>query len=132
VYLPIRDSIIGLIHPAFTLQHPDLPIAYDNQAFDRDAQPEKFVDLTIDFLEAEQANLGINPRTRIRGVVSITYVCRRGLGARDALATLDWFSSLLKYRSLGSIQMQAPKALPGDTVPGWYSPMLHVPFYADS
>jgi hypothetical protein len=132
VYLPIRDALVGMIHPAFTTQFPDLPIVWDNQPFDRNAQPERFVEVSVEFLDAAQVALGLNPKTRVNGTVCVTYVCRSGLGAREALAVLDWFSTFLKYRVLGSLQLREPRVNPGDAIPGWYTPTLHVPFHVDA
>jgi hypothetical protein len=131
MFLPVRDALVGLIHPEFLAQFPDLPIVYDNQPFERNAQPEKFVEVSIVFDDSSQVFLGSDPLTRVQGTVEVLYICRAGLGSREALAVLDWFSQLLKYRVVGRLQLRHPKVSPGDSVPGWYSPSLAVGFHVD-
>lgn len=132
MYLDKRDALVALIDPLFKARFPDLPLVFENLPFDRSSQPVKFVEVEIEFHDSDQINLSVNPKTRVHGCVVAAYTCRQGLGTRQALEVMGWFSETLKYRALNGLQLASPQPEPGDPVAGWYRASLRVNFHYDA
>ncbi|MEY2654883.1 MAG: hypothetical protein RLZZ524_1911 [Pseudomonadota bacterium] len=128
----IRDAIVARVDPLFRAAYPDLMLVHDNQPFDRSVLPERWVEFTIEFDEAEQATIAVtSPRTRQRGCVHVDIYSRAGLGSRAGLQIIEWFVMLLAYERVGAAQFKVPQQSPANTAEGWYRQSLALPFFAD-
>lgn len=132
MYLAPRDALVALIDQAFKVEFPDVPLVFDNQPFERSNQPPKFVEVEIEFHDGSQVSISADSKTRVHGCVVATYTCRRGLGSRQGLEVLGWFSGILKYKVVGKLQLAAPQPEPSDLIAGWYRTSLRVNFHYDA
>lgn len=127
----IRELLINMVELPFQAAFPGIACVFDNQAFNWNDPPDRFVQFEIQFMDGDQIGASSSPRTRFKGFVYVTANARLGLGSKVTLQELEWFADALKYQSPGPVRLQAPRPTGSAEVKGWYSESLKVDFYAD-
>lgn len=127
----IRDLIVAQVSPAYKLQFPTIPIAFDNGPFEWNKLPPQYVDFTIEFYDGNQIGMSESPRTRISGYVYVAAFTRHGLGSKKALQVLDWFINRLQYYRNAGLQFQEVKPDGSGNQNGYAVEKIKVPFYSD-
>jgi len=127
----IRDTLNGLVSVDFPLAYPDIPIVYDNQPFDRNNPPERWVEYEIKFNGANQIGMAMNPKSRIHGFVYVTVWSKEGAGSKTSARLADWFTQKLQYASSNGVLLQAAEPVPDKPPVGWYIDQLKLYFYAN-
>lgn len=127
----IRELLIADVKDPWATAYPNVRLVFDNEPFDWDNLPERFVLFEVEFYDGNQIGMAAAPRTRYAGMVYVSAQARVGLGSKICLQHGDWFGQRLKYRSLGPIRLQAPVPAGSDTFKGYYYEDLKIPFYAD-
>ena len=111
-----------------------LVIEYDNRIIvDLKTQTNPFLDARVIFMDGEQVNLGVNPRTRFFGQLHLSAVVREGSGWKQARDLLDFFIPALAVQTLGgTVRMAGSRPAKQHPHLGWvYYPVLF-PFEADT
>lgn len=127
----IREALISAVNADFAAAYPTIPIVYDNAPFDRNNPPATWVEYEVRFEDGAQVGLAQAPLTRLHGFVYVTVWAKEGAGSKQSLALLDWFSSQLKYKSVGGVNLQAPSPGGDGSPKGWYTCMLKFYWHSD-
>lgn len=128
-YVEARDTIVAYLESTLSA----LPRFYeDTETVDLDSVGDQFLKICIEFADAHQATMGIDPIDRTLGFVVISVFTREGNGSRTALQVFDTIKQSTKFRDLGKVQLETPR--PGDVERkgGWVNRELLVPFWFDS
>lgn len=129
MYDTVRKAIVSFVDADFRAAHPDLKLVHDNGPFDWNNPPERFVEFEVEFYDAEQVGVAVNPRTRERGWVYVTAYGRSGTGTNELLSALSWFREKLGYATLTGVQFEVVRPV-GTGAPkrGWFTQGLKVEF----
>lgn len=126
----IQKEIITWFDAAFRAAHPTIPLTYENQPFDWGNPPDVFVEVEVKFYSGRQINLG-SPKTRHGGYVYVTVRAKEGQGTLIMKRILDWVDDRLGYKSLATVQLEAPEPDESAAVRGWAIEASKFRFYAD-
>lgn len=127
VVTDIYTRVVGLIET----QYPGLAIVLENQSFDWNSPPDRYVEVDVEFMAGDQVGLSSAARTRYRGALVVVSTCRAGLGTLEDVARLAWLGGEVAYMRVGQAQFEAPKLLSVSAPVGWNSKSVAVPFHVD-
>lgn len=131
--LQARDNIVSLIETDVKPLLAGRNLYYANTvAVDLGLETELFLRVEIEFEDAAQATVELNPMRRTFGAVYFTLFYREGSGSRVALTTFDSIINVVKNRVSGSVIFKTPVPTRTDARKGWVSQQLRAPFYFDS
>lgn len=130
MYDQIRRDITQIVVPAFSQQYPDFSLVCENEPFNWDNPPQRFVEFEVEFQHGSQVGASANPKTRYAGYVYICVHVREGVGSTGANEVLAWFAQTLGYRRAGLAQLGSPIPDGNSKPSGWYLLDLKVPFYS--
>lgn len=126
-----RQAIMAVVDQivADHLAYP-LVVETTNRAIvDMSKQTNPFLQVSIQHLDAEQAELGQNPIIKNICQISLAAVVKDGAGVADAEDLLDFVLPYFSTQALGVLQLQAAARVRGRPHLGlWYQPAI-VPFY---
>jgi hypothetical protein len=112
-----------------TANYPTLPLIYENGPVpDEDAIGPIWLDSEIRWYGGNVASLGVNPRLRHTGAVSLQVYSRQASGTGQAGAILDSLIQTLSARRLGSAILLAPQRTVPSYLRGWYRTGILLPF----
>jgi hypothetical protein len=126
----IQKEIVTWFDAAYRAQYPTVPLVYENQPFDWNNLPDTFVEFEVRFYSGDQINLGA-PKTRHGGYIYVTVWTKAGTGTLATKRIIDWVDDRLGYKSLATVQIEAPE--PDEDAPnkGWHLEGTKFRFYAD-
>lgn len=115
---------------------PDgIPIVVDNDPFDWNNPPPLFVYARIEFNNAEQVSMSVDPVDRVYGTVSLQFSTREGTGSAEITKLMQWGANTLRYPIILTpdprITFQTFKPSGSQTLSGWYRAYARANFYAD-
>lgn len=128
-YVGARDAIVSFIETNFSA----IPRFYeDAQTVDLDAVSGTFLKIGVEFVDAHQASIGLQPLDRTLGLIYFCVFSKEGNGGRAALQVFDTLKQAVQYQRIGGVQLEAVR--PGDVErkDGWVNRELLVPFWFDS
>ena len=126
-----KKNIVSHFTTGWVAKHPDVRVMYDNVDIDIN-QLEEYLEFSVLFDDATQANIGENPFHRFYGTIEISMFVHRGTGTGVVLKYLGELGTLFGFKNLGGVHTQVPR-IGGELSRGnWYSQVLRVSFYADS
>lgn len=113
-------------------EHEAYPLEVDGTNFctvDKNLQADPYLKVEINFLQAEQMDLGTNPFVKQWGQIEVIAKDKEGNGWPGATALLDHVRPYLELRKLGIVTCLSAGALKARKVDGeWCVPMI-VNFY---
>jgi len=127
----IRDAVIAYLEAQRAVDYPSLVVTYPNQPFDWSNPPAFFVAVEVEFMGGSQVGVEVNPKSRIRGAVYVTVYAREGAGSRQAGVVKDWFGEKLRFKHLGTANLQAQEPSGSTTSRGYYTTRTKVGFFSD-
>lgn len=130
MFTEIRDAVITSLKTDLDSQYPNLPVAWPNLNFNWNQPPEEFVAVEIEFYSGSQVGISAQPKSRVRGTVSLTYYAREGLGTRSSAQFFDW-TLRLAYAKLGPANLQAPMPEGSNPWRGYLITTVGFPFFSD-
>jgi hypothetical protein len=126
-----RAAIMAIVDQ-IVIDHTDYPLVVEttNRAVVNLAtQADPFLQISVQHLHGEQAELGFNPNIRNDGQILISAVVKEGAGVADAEALLDFVLPYFSTQAFGVLQCEAAARVRGRSHLGlWYQPAI-VPFY---
>lgn len=130
----VVEAIVGTIETrraAWTAY--TLAVEYDNRILvDLKTQTNPFLDARVIFMDGEQVDLGVSPRSRMFGQLHLSAVVREGAGWKQPRELLDFFVPSLSLITLNGVRMQGARPSKQHPHLGWvYYPVL-IPFEADT
>jgi len=131
MFSEIVSSIYGLVDPGFEVANPGVILVLENQPFDWDNPPQRFVEFEVKLYSGHQIGMSNKPGTRLSGYVYACAYAKLGTGTLDSLRALEWIADLLKYRSVSGVQFQAPEVTDSKPFKGWQTTDLKVAFHSD-
>lgn len=124
----VRQAVIALVNADFVSTYPNIPIAYDNTAFDRNNPGEMYLDMQINFEAARRIAISAVSPIRDTGTVSLILNVREGLGTKVYSDVFSWLRPKLSDKTYLNVEFHTGSMVSGPTVKGWTKPCLHVPF----
>ena len=124
-------ALVAYINPLFTIEHPDVPVVFNDQPFDWNNVPDLFVEVMVEFYTGKHIEMGMHPHTRYCGVIYVNVYVKQGRGSLPAARIHDWFASTLGYQAIGPCRIQAPAPMPQAEHGGFLVKRLGLNFYAD-
>ena len=125
-----QKEIVTWFDAAYRAQYPTVPIVYENQPFDWNNLPDTFIEFEVRFDSGQQINLG-SPKTRHGGYIYVTVWTKEGKGTIASKKMLDWTDDRLGYKTLATVQIEAPEPDEGSPNKGWHLEGSKFRFYAD-
>lgn len=129
----VRQAIVAAVEAAKVGCPGGIPlIEYDNRIIvDTQTQSVPFICVKILFLDAEQADLNVNPTHRLYGQIHVSAAVKEGEGMSIGLKMLGHFYPQLHKKQLGSVRTKMAKLVQSRPHLGWvYYPAL-IPFWSD-
>lgn len=115
--LAIMDVVAQIVeaHTAYVLN-----VETDNRRpIDLALQQNPYLKVMIDFMGADQANLGANPITRHTGQIVIHVVTKVGSGTMQAAALRDLICPYFNLKNLGAVHCYAAERIRSARVGEW-------------
>lgn len=130
-YAEARDTIVGILAPAWAAAYPTVPVLYDNSApVNRDSVSE-YIFCQISFNSSAQREMGSAPAMRTYGTLAFSLGVKEADGYRNSLVRAGFLSSLYRFKALQGVIFGAPHPVPPSNGKGWFYTGLIVPFYFD-
>ena len=122
-YVAAREAIVAHLHPAWVAAYPNVPIFYENTlAVDLDAVPGgMFLMVSIPFSDSVRQGIDATPMSRVWGEVNLRLFSKDGMGVRSTLQVFDFLTSVLAYRKLSGVTLDAVVPGRNQTRDGWVS-----------
>jgi hypothetical protein len=115
-----------------TDEHEDYPLEVEMANFssvDKTQQEKPYLKVEVNFMQAEQANLGVNPLVKQWGQIWVTAIERSGRGWLESSVLLEFVRPYLELRKLGIITCLSVQSLkPREVNEEWHCPII-VNFY---
>ena len=126
----VRDTIATLVNTACTTNLPTYPVFYENgPAPDLNQIGEEFLYVSVGFDSGRQAELGVNPKARYTGHLSLTFMKKATTGTKSLLQKVDTLTGALKNVTISDLHLATPTPGRTESHDGWYSQEWAIPFW---
>lgn len=123
----IMTTVVQLVqdHAAYPLV-----IETDNRdVVDLALQEQPYLQVTVDFMGADQISLGEKPRVKQHGQLLLCAVAKGGTGKAASLALLDFVMPYFDMESMGGVEFHAAEAAGAKEIKGLWRATALVNFY---
>jgi hypothetical protein len=120
---------VTAINTLLSSSHPSLPVFYENVLeVDASAIGTQYLQVSIDFDNAEMATVEASPSDRIGGMIVFRHVVKQGAGTRITNSLFDSLNAGMRHRILSGVRTLTPTFGKKREVAGWMGSELYVPF----
>jgi hypothetical protein len=124
-----RDTVLTALKTLCAAQVAGYPIYYDNGPQpDLDKVGSEFLHVSLRFEGSEQADMGLDPVTRVDGVLNLMFMQKELTGTRQPLLRADVILEGMKQKYLSAVLMGTPHPGRYEAHDGWSSQEWNVPF----
>lgn len=124
-----RAAVAGEIQTWAAASYPTLPVVYENgPSADEDAIGPIWLDMEIRFYGGSIASVGVTPRMRQTGAVSLQVYYKEASGTGLSDDIVESLCTLLQARRLGGAVLLAPQRTVPSHLNGWYRTGVLIPF----
>jgi hypothetical protein len=124
-----RAAVNNEINAWATSNFPTIPVIYENGPVpDEDAIGPIWLDVEVRWYGAHNATLGVMPRVRHSGAVSVSCLHRGGEGTDQPDTLIDSISTYLQNRRLSAGVTEAAQRTVPTSLRGWYKTGTLIPF----
>lgn len=124
-----RASVNAEINAWATANFPTIPVIYENGPVpDEDTIGPIWLDVEVRWYGAHNATLGVTPRVRHSGAVSVNCFYRNGEGTDQPDSIIDSLSDHLQNRRLSAGVLEAAQKTVPTNLRGWYKTGTLIPF----
>lgn len=127
-----RDTLVALIEGQLKPLLGSTALYYENTvAVNLDKVSSPFVKVYIEFEDAFQSTVELEPAQRVLGAVYFLVGFKEGEGVRTALGVVDHIRNVVKHRVSAGVVIKTPSPTRKESKDGWVSLTIRVPFYFD-
>jgi hypothetical protein len=127
----LHQAVMGVIEQIIA-DHAAYPLVVEPEGrnvVDHATQVNPYLQVAIEVLDGEQAELGQNPNVKRWGQILLTAVVKDGNGTLAAKQLLDFAMPYFSTQVFGALQCQAAYPVRGREFKGlWYQPVI-IPFF---
>ena len=124
-----RSAVFGEIQTWAAANFPAVPVVYENgPSADEDKIGPIWLDVEVRWYGGSVAAMGVTPRTRMSGAVSVACYYRSSEGTDQSDSVIDSVNALLGVRRMSSAVMGAPQRTVPTYLRGWYRTGALIPF----
>lgn len=131
-YTQARDLLVAELNTAWAATYPSVPIFYENTlSVDLDTVGDMFVKVSIDFEDAFQSDIDLDPVPghQVEGAMTLTMFLKEGRGSRSVYQVFDFVANNLTLRPLvNSVHLGVPSPGRKMSKDGWVTHEFFVPF----
>ena len=121
-YVQARDAIVTHLATQLATQLATVKIVWDNtEEVDITDVGNQFIQVDVDFDDAEQAVVGFDASEQVLGVVGFRIFQKKGEGTRSVLEIFDTLRGILAFRDISGVTFGAPKPGAKKSHEGWVS-----------